>query len=102
MLMSPKLRCEAASTLGGGWTIAACGPRRVREDSALTSAVGATAVCERVGACWRLAGIVSGAGATAATGSVGILKFGVAVDASGIAGWALFCDHATILGRGTS
>src|ERR1700687_404128 len=45
MLMSPKLRCEAASTLGGGSTIAACGPRRVREDSVFSSGAGATTFC---------------------------------------------------------
>src|ERR1700694_4259233 len=103
MLISPKLRCEAASRLGGGWTIAACGARTVREDCVSTSGVGATAVCESIDAVWRLAGIASSAGATAVTGNAGSLRVAAAVvDASGIAGWALFCDHATILGRGTS
>ena len=102
MLMSPKLRCEAASTLGGGWTTAACGPRRVREDSEFSSGAGATTLCESIGVRWPLAGMVSGAGATAVTGSEGSLMLAAAaVDASGTAGWA-FCDQATIFGRATS
>ena len=103
MLMSPKLRCEAASKLGGGWTIAACGARKVRADSVATSGAGATAVCESIDSRWRLAGIVSGAGATAVTGNAGSLKLPAAVvDARGTAGWILFSDQATIFGRGTS
>src|SRR5450432_968431 len=103
MLMSPKRRCEAASKLGAGCTTAACGARRMREDSVSTSGVGATAVCESIGDRRRLAGIVSGAGATAVTGSVGSLRLAALfVDARGIEGWILFCDQATILGRGTS
>src|ERR1700730_15064909 len=103
MLISHKLRCEAASRLGGGWTMAACGPRRVREDSVSTSGVGATAVCESIDAGWRLAGIASGAGATAVTGNAGNLELAAAVvDASGTAFWGVSCDHATILGKGTS
>src|SRR5258708_20186325 len=63
MLMSPKLRCEAASKLGGGLTIAACGPRRLREDSPVTSPVGATPVCDKVGPCLRFVVILSPAAA---------------------------------------
>ena len=100
MLMSPKLRCDAASTLGGGWTIAACGARRVREDSVSTSGVGATAVCESIGVRWRLAGIVSGAGATAVTGSAGSLRLAAAVvDARGTAGWAWFLRPGHDIGQ---
>ena len=103
MLMSPKLRCDAAFTLGGGSTIAACGARRVREDSVSNSGSGATAACESIGDRGRLAGIISGAGATAVTGSAGSLRLAAAVVvASGIAGWAVFCDQDTIFGRGTS
>jgi hypothetical protein len=75
----------------------------VREDSVSTSGAGATAACESIGAGWRLVGMVSGAGAMAVTGSSGTLRFAAAVvDASGTAGWALFCDQATIFGKGTS
>ncbi len=81
---------------------AAWGAWRLRvEDSVFSSGAGATTAWEIVGASWRLAGIVSGAGATAETGSDGNRIFSVAaVEASGTAGWV--CDHATIFGSGTS
>jgi hypothetical protein len=53
------------------------------------SGAGATTFCESIADCCRLAGIVSGAGATAVMGSVGILMLAVAlVDARGTAGCA--------------
>ncbi len=86
MLISPILRDDEASTLGGGATIAASGARKVREDSAFTSAAGATTFSESIGDRERLPGMVSGAGATAVKGSEGSLRFAAAVDASGIVG----------------
>src|SRR4051812_6516542 len=104
IFISPRRRAEDESTVGGGSTIAACGPRRVLDDSAFMSGAGATTFCESIADRSRLAGMVSGAGGTAVMESVGILKLEAAalVDARGTAGCDWLCDHATMLGIGTS
>jgi len=85
--------------------MAACGACKVRaEDSVFNSGTGATTACENPGVRFVVVGSVSGAGAIAATGSVGNLRFAAAavVDASGTVGWGWIRDQATIFGSGTS
>ena len=81
IFMSPHLRLEAVSTLGGGATIAGDGPCKVRAAEAAFS---------------------SGAGATTDDGRAGsfISTFAFEVAARGAAGCTP--DQATMLGSGTS